>query len=151
MNFKSLSLLVTFGLALGVTAPAFAKKGKVAQIASHTHKNIVQKSAESLGSLVTNQAEADIGHINFDFYDFASTEIMKNPELEVPVTMPVATDLLEKADKAIYASFDALKNGLKIIKEETERHPVVTAVIVLPILAAGIVGTYQYLKNSENK
>ena len=152
MNFKSLSLLVVLGLALGCSMNIDAKKGaKVANIAtSLAHKQEFQKAATSLGAALTNQVEADIGYITTDLYDFASTEAIKHPELELPANMPIVTNALEATDKAIYASFDALKKGLKVVKRETiEKHPYITAGIVVPVVIAGIMS--MYLNNSENK
>lgn len=137
MNTKLVSLLVMVGLAVGVTAPVFAKKG--AKVA-HYRPCLGQYTSpeRSVGSLLLNQAEADMAHLSFDLYDFAPAEAIKYPELETPVHMPIATDLLEKTDKAIYASFNMIK-----------KHPYMTAAIVLPIIAAGAFSIY--LNKTENK
>lgn len=152
MNFKSLSLLVIFGLALGCALNIDAKKGiKVANIATTlSYNQEFDKAATSLGAALVNQAEADIAYVTTDLYDVAANEALKHPELELPAQMPIATHLLEKADKAIYATFDFLKDGFNVVKHETiEKHPYMTAVIGLPIVAAGVMSIY--LNNSENK
>ncbi len=152
MNFKLLSLLVVLGLALGCAMNIDAKKGvKVANIAtSLSHNQAFDKAASSLGAALTNQAEADIAYVTTDLYDLVATEALKHPELELPANMPIATNLLEKTDKTIYATLDFLKDGFNAVKHETiEKHPYMTAVIGLPIVAAGVMSVYLY--NSENK
>ncbi len=141
MNFKSLPLLVVFGLALGCTLPMVAKKGNKITVVKNNVAKAVSAVAESV------QPEADIAYIMTDVYEFASPDV-KLPELDYPTELPVVTQGLEKADKAIYKAFDAFKGGLNTVIS-TVKQPVVyksaivASIIALPVIVAVYVNNAQ--------
>lgn len=141
MNFKSLPLLVVFGLALGCTLPMVAKKGNKITFAKNKLAQTVSTVAESV------QQEVDIAHITTDLYDFASTDV-KLPELDYPTELPVVTQGLERADKAIYKALDAFKGGLNTVISTVKQPVVYKSAIVALIIALPVIAVV-YVNNAQ--
>lgn len=142
MNFKSLLILVILGLALGCTFGMFAKK--------HNKVTFVPASsaAQAVETVVAAQPEVDIAYLTTDLYELGAQEAVKYPELDYSTQLPVITEGLEKADKAIFKAVDAFKNGLNTVIS-TVKQPVVyksalvTSIIALPVIVA------LYVNNAE--